>query len=224
LVLDREFSYLELLLHLVEEQAHFVIRLNLGSHPPKFCDADGKEVALMILPGETVLHRRVWYKGQVCVNLIGTWQKGRLEPLWVMTDLEAKEGLRIYFSRMKIEESFRDLKSLLGLTRLMNKQQSYMEKMVALLLLVYAIGLLVGERLRDQLYGELIAENETVPGQEQIPASSQRKQGKKWKRYSGLFVLLKQNWSLAAKEWRAILDEALAAFTALVQHPVPTHV
>ena len=224
LVLDREFSYLELLLHLVEEQVHFVIRLNLGSSPPKFWNADGQEVALTILPGETVLHRRVWYKGKARVNLIGTWKKGFSEPLWVMTDLEAAQGQRIYFSRMKIEESFRDLKSLLGLTRLMNKQQSYMEKMVALLLLVYAIGLLVGERLRDQLYGELIGETETVSKQERIPGSSQRKKGKKWKRYSGLFVLLKQNWSLAARKWRAILDEVLAAFTALVQHPVLTHV
>jgi ABC-type enterochelin transport system permease subunit len=42
------------------------------------------------------------------------------------------------------------------MTKLMNKQQTYMEKMLALLLLVFAIGLLVGERLRDHLYGERI--------------------------------------------------------------------
>lgn len=34
LVLDREFSYLELMRNLVEEDIHFVIRLNLGSYPP----------------------------------------------------------------------------------------------------------------------------------------------------------------------------------------------
>jgi len=44
----------------------------------------------------------------------------------------------------------------------MNKQQVYMEKMVALLLLVFTIGLLVGEELRDLLYGEPIAEGEKV--------------------------------------------------------------
>jgi hypothetical protein len=71
LVLDREFSYLELLLNLVEEQINLVIRLNLGSHLPKFWDGDGREVALTISPGETVIHNRVWYKGKVCVNLIG---------------------------------------------------------------------------------------------------------------------------------------------------------
>jgi len=36
LVLDREFIFLELLLNLVEECIHFVIRLNLRSNLPKF--------------------------------------------------------------------------------------------------------------------------------------------------------------------------------------------
>lgn len=81
LVLDREFSYLELLLNLMEEQVNFVIRLNLRSHPPKFFDQDGKEVALTISPGETVIHNRVWYMGKALVNLIGHWKKGFSEPL-----------------------------------------------------------------------------------------------------------------------------------------------
>jgi hypothetical protein len=154
LVLDREFSYLALLLCLNEEQVNFVIRLNLGSHPPKFWDAEGQKVSLTSLPGEVIIYNRVWDKGQVCVNLIGTWKKGFSEPLWVMTNLTAEEGLRIYLLRMKIEKSLRDLKSLLGMTKLMNKQQVYMEKRLALLLLVFAIGLLVGEHIRDFLYGE----------------------------------------------------------------------
>lgn len=224
LVLDREFSYLELLLNLLAEQIHFVIRLNLGSQPPKFWDADGQEVVLSLSRGETVQHPGVWYKGKVCVNLIGTWGRGFSEPLWVMTDLQAEVGQRIYFARMKIDETFRDLKSLLGMTKLMNKQQKIMEKMLALLLLVYAIGLLIGEGLRDQLYGEVIQEQEVVPEKERIPGSSQRKKGKKWKRYSGLFILLKQKWSLPASEWQSIFGTALASFTAMVQHPVLTHV
>jgi hypothetical protein len=224
LVLDREFSYLELLLNLVEEQVNFVIRLNLGSNPPKFLDSDGQEVALTISPGETVIHNGVWYKGQVRVNLIGTWKKGFSTSLWVMTNLEAKIGQRIYFARMKIEESFRDLKNLLGMTKLMNKQQAYMEKMLALLLLTFAIGLLIGEGIRDLLYGELIAEDEPVPDRDRIPGSPNRKKGKKWKRYSGLFVLLKQKFSMSSADRRIILDNAFAAFTALVQHPVLTHV
>jgi hypothetical protein len=57
--------------------------------------------------------------------------------MWIMTNLEARQGLKFYFARMKIEETYRDLKSLLGLTKLMNKQQVYMEKMVSLLLLTF---------------------------------------------------------------------------------------
>jgi hypothetical protein len=44
--------------------------------------------------------------------------------MWVMTNFEASVGWRIYYARLKIEETFRDLKSLLGLTKLINKQQS----------------------------------------------------------------------------------------------------
>jgi hypothetical protein len=93
LVLDREFSYLELLLNLMEEQLKFVIRLNLRGHPPKFYDRDGQEVALTISPGETVVHKEVWYKGEACVNLIGRWKQGLSEPLWVITNLDAREEI-----------------------------------------------------------------------------------------------------------------------------------
>jgi hypothetical protein len=224
LVLDREFSYLELMLNLVEEQVNWVIRLSLRAHPPKFYDQDGKEVALTISPGETVIHNRLWYMGKVCVNVIGTWKKGLSEPLWVMTNLTAKEGLRIYFARMKIEQTFRDLKSLLGMTKLMNKQQVYMEKMLALLLLTFTIGLLVGESLRDLLYGEQIADDEQVPDKDRIPGAPTLKKGKKWKRYSGLFVLLKQKYPISADQQAAILKSSFAVFLALVLPHVRTYV
>jgi hypothetical protein len=224
LVLDREFSYLELMLNMLEEQVNWVIRLNLRANPPKFYDEDGKEVVLTIAPGETVIHNHVWYMGKVRVNLIGIWNKGFTDPMGVMTNLDAKEGLRIYFVRMKIEETFRDLKSLLGMTKLMNKQQLYMEKMLALLLLTFTIGLLVGEKIRDFLYGEQITEDEQVPDKERIPGSLSLKKGKKWKRYSGLFVLLKQKYSISVEQRAIVLKAALDTFLALVQHPVRTYV
>jgi hypothetical protein len=222
LVLDREFSYLELLLNLIEEGLKFVIRLNLGSHPPKFCDNRGREVALTISPGETVIHPKVWYKGKACVNLIGRWKKGLAEPLWVITNLEAKQGLHIYFGRMKIEESFKDLKDLLGMTKLMNQKQEYMEKMIALLLLIFPIGLLFGEGLRDFLYGEPIAEGEQIPEKDQVPNTPELKKSKKWKRYSGLFILLRQKWQITHEEHDRIYAAVLLSFTALVQCPVRT--
>jgi hypothetical protein len=181
-------------------------------------------VSLTITPGETVIHCGVWYKGVVRVNLIGTWKKGFAEPLWVMTDQEAEEGRRIYFARMKIEESFRDLKSLLGMTKLMNKRQVYMEKMLALLLMVFAVGLMLGEGIRDYMYGEKILENELAPEKDRVPGASTLKKGKKWRRYSGLFILLKQKWSFSYKELLSISNDVFASFSCLVQHPVPSHV
>jgi hypothetical protein len=222
LVLDREFSYLELMLNMLEEQVNWVIRLNLRANPPKFYDEDGQVVALTISPGETVIHNHVWYMGKVRVNLIGTWKKGFSDPLWVMTNLEAKRGLQIYFARMKIDETFKDLKSLLGLIKLMNKRQVYMEKMLALLLLTFTIGLLVGEEIRDLLYGEPIIENEQVPDKERIPGSTVLKQGKKWRRYSGLFVLLKQKWSFTVDQKNIILSAAFDTFLTLAQPNVRT--
>ena len=224
LVLDREFSYLELMLNLFQEQINWVIRLNLRANPPKFYADNGKEVTLTISPGETVVLNHVWYIGKVCMNVIGVWKKGLDEPMWVMTNLEARQGLQIYFARMKIEETYRDLKSLLGLTKLINKQQVYMEKMVALLLLIFTIGLLVGEELRDLLYGEPIAEEEQVDDIERIPGAPSLKKGKKWKRYSGLFVLLKQKWSLSDAQKAAVLNAALATFLNLIQPHVRSFV
>lgn len=95
LVLDREFSYLELLEHLRAEQVHFVIRLNLGSHPPHLTTAEHRTVHLHIAPGETEIYRQLQYKDRVAVNLIGVWKKGLSEPLWVMTDLKPEVGLNI---------------------------------------------------------------------------------------------------------------------------------
>lgn len=224
LVLDREFSYLELMLNLFREQINWVIRLNLRTNPPKFYDADGKQVALTISPGESVVLNNVRYMGKVCMNLVGTWKKGLAEPIWVMTNLEARQGLQIYFARMKIEETYRDLKSLPGLTKLMNKKQVYMEKMVALLLLTFTIGLLIGEPLRDLLYGEPITADEEVEDQERIPGSPALKKGKKWKRYSGLFILLKQKGTLSENQKAAILQQALATFHNLVHPHVRTFV
>jgi hypothetical protein len=57
-----------------------------------------------------------------------------------------------------------------------------------------------------------------VDEQERIPGSPSLKKGKKWKRYSGLFVLLKQKWTLSEQQKAAVLKAALATFQNLV-HP-----
>jgi hypothetical protein len=103
----------------------------------------------------------------------------------------------------------------------MNKSREYMEKVVALLLLVYTIGLLVGERLRDFLYGAPPGEGEGAPAGVNPHRSWWKGKGRC---YSGLFVLLKQRWVVSLREWQAIVGGALAAFLALLFPPVPTHV
>lgn len=161
LVLDREFSYLELLENLVLEGINFVIRLKVG---PLFCDGEGKPVALSIRKGETRILNKIFYRGKVFVNVIGVWREGFSEPMWVMTNLDAKVGLAIYDERMKIEETFRDLKSLLNFHKLMNKRRSLMERMVALVLIAYSIVLILGETLRSQLFPDGCRKNKLFSG------------------------------------------------------------
>jgi hypothetical protein len=195
LVLDREFSYLELLENLVTEGVNFVIRLKEG---PNFCDGEGKPVTLSISKGETRILNKVFYKGKVFVNVIGFWREGFSKPLWVMTNLKAEDGLAIYFQRMKIEEAFRDLKSLLNFHKLMNKRRTLMEKMVALILLAYAISLILGETLRKELFPE---------------------QSRKQQIYSGPFIFLKLKPALSPPT----LALARSTFSQIIC-PVRTHV
>jgi hypothetical protein len=53
---------------------------------------------------------------------------------------------------MKMEPSFRDLKGLLGLEKVMSKKLENLEKWIAFMLLAYAVGLLIGETIRDEVY------------------------------------------------------------------------
>jgi hypothetical protein len=90
------------------------------------------------------------------------------------------------------------------------------------LLPVFTIGLLVGEELRDLLYGEPVADNEPVADRDRIPGDPTRKKGKKWKRYSGLFVLLKQKRSLTQDQKAAVLLAAFTTFQCWIQPHVGT--
>lgn len=192
LVLDREFSYLELMQALVREEVNFVIRLKAGAH---FFDQEGKQVALRVKKGETRILNKVFYMGKVFVNVIGQWQAGLKEPLWVMTNLPAEQGLSFYEQRMKIEETFKDLKSLLGMDKLMCQKRHWMEQMVCLALIAFAIGLVLGETLRSQIFPET---------------------SRKRKLYSGLFVLLKLKLTVDFLEFRRICKTALLTFQTII--------
>ena len=160
------------------------------------------------------MYHQLHYRGEVPVNVIGMWRQGFKRPLWVMTNLDPERGLQIYRARMKIDECFRDLKSLLGLHKIMNKSQHNMEKMVALLLIAYAIGLLVGESLRDEMYG----------GPQLASGSSQPRTSKRWKLYSGLFILIKQKIWLSKAVLDRLITTVLNTFTCLVRGDVRSYV
>jgi hypothetical protein len=216
LVLDREFSYEELLNIFSIEQIQFVIRLNLGDpkRPVRFLDAEGQLMKLYVMPGETAIFPNVYYLGKDKVNLIGFWRKRFSKPLWVMSSLEPHKALEIYLQRMKIEETFRDCKDLLHLPKVMNKKQSYLEQMIALTLIAYVFGFWLGESLRDVVYGGV----DPLCLQEGLPslALDTLKEHPKWLLYSGLFVLLKQKLKLPIAQLNHIQIAASSAFAHLV--------
>jgi hypothetical protein len=224
LVLDREFSYEELMVNLILEHIQFVIRLNLGDprKPVRFLDAEGQPMKLYVLPGETIIHPNVYYLGRVKVNVIGYWRRGLAKPLWIMTSLEPQHALEIYLQRMKIEETFRDCKDLLHLPKLMNKKQYYLEQMIALTLIAYVIGLWLGEAMRDVIYGKVDLSHlgdyllsHSLIGLKEHP---------KWLLYSGLFVLLKQKLRLQHDQFDRVVRVASLAFAQLVYGNVPSFV
>jgi len=222
LVLDREFSYLELLKAFLVEKIHFVVRLRVGPSQVLLLTQDGKPLRLPHLrAGSMRIYPRVLYKGIVRVNLVGMQKAGFSQPLWVITDLEPQRGMEIYLKRMKIEETFRDFKTLLGMGHLMNKKQDLLEQMLALTLLAYVVGLFLGESLRDITYGRLAPEQIAY---ENLMRSPQRPKGGKWSLYSGLFVLLKQRWRIPPHVWRRMQKPVQQAFTALVFGDVRTFV
>jgi hypothetical protein len=104
----------------------------------------------------------------------------------------------------------------------MNKQQTAMEKMVALVLLAFSIALVVGEETRDELYG---MPTEQAPVDAQLIAGKPaRAQSRKWRLYSGLFIVLQQKVELSPQQIQQILRAAIAYFVDLLRYPVRTHV
>lgn len=222
IVFDREFSYELLLQSLVDSGVQFVIRLKQGSHPPKFYyDADQKrELRLAIAPiNKTQIYRQVYYKGTVPLNVIGIWQYGFKQPLWIMTNLEPEAGLKLYFLRMKIEICFRDLKSLLHLNKIMNKSHTLLEKMIAMVMLAYAISLVIGEAIRDVQYAQIDPKDFNLL---QIPDGEK---SSRWFLFSGPFLLIKQRYRLPSETLTSIVRISLLIFANLIlAHNVRTPV
>ena len=212
-VLDREFSYLGLFKYLSDCQMQFVIRLNQGSKPPKFYYDKHKldELTLFVAPdAEPKIYRDIYYKGEVKVNVIGFWKSGMAKPLWVITNIDPEKALEIYLQRMKNEMKFRDLKSIFQLDTIMNKSKLYLDQMIALMLITYAIAVLIGEAIRDVRYASISVDQLDLHLQPDVPKHSH------WYSFSGLFVLLRQKRRLRHEILRKIVSKAFAFFSVLV--------
>jgi len=213
IIFDREFSYQGLLRSLVDARIPFVIRLNLGANPPHFYyDREQKHpLRLLVAPiNKPQIYRQVYYQGEVCLDVIGIWRYGFRQPMWIMTNLEPEMGLKLYYQRMKIEICFRDLKSLLHIDKVMNKSQDYLDKMLAMVMLAYAICLVVGEAIRDVQYAQVSPDELNLLT---IPQVGKRSS---WHLFSGPFLLLKQRFRLEQTVVNQIVKAALAIFAQLI--------
>jgi hypothetical protein len=213
LVLDREFSYQTLFEHFLESQMQFIIRLNQGSKPPKFYydKHKRKELTLLVAPdSDPKIYRNIYYKGEVLVKVIGIWKKGNSKPLWVITNMSPETALKIYLQRMKIEKTFRELKSILQLDTIMNKSHFYLDQMITLILLTFVITVLIGEALRDVRYAG------TSPGQIDLKHLPDVGKRSRWHSFSGVFVLLRQRRRLNHTILRKISSRVFAIFYSLI--------
>jgi hypothetical protein len=191
----------------------FVIRLTMGANPPLFYfDAERKQrLQLLVAPiNKPQIYRQVYYMGEVCLNVIGIWRYGFRQPLWIITNMDPEAGLALYLQRMKIEICFRDLKSLLHIHKVMNKSQVYLNKMLAMVMLAYAITLFVGEAIRDVQYAQVIPHELDLLA---VPSVDKRS---RWFLYSGPFLLLRRRYRLHQTILRQIGKAALLIFSQLV--------
>jgi hypothetical protein len=148
--------------------------------------------------------------GEVCLNVVGIWRYGFKEPMWIMTNMDPEAGLDLYDQRMKIEICFRDLKSLLHIDKVMNKSQAYLDKMLAMVMLAYAISLVVGETIRDVQYAQVSPDEVNLLATPKVDLSS------RWFLFSGPFLLLKHRYRLDRLTLKRIVSIALLIFAHLI--------
>jgi hypothetical protein len=115
---------------------------------------------------------------------------------------------------MKIELTFRHCKDLLHLPKLMNKRQDYLEKMIALVFIALVVGLLFGEAVRNVTSGLLEPHQIQAHWLNNLPQTLT--QHRKWKIFSGSFVLLKQKLKFPAYILTQIAQAVLNIFPALI--------
>lgn len=148
LIGDREFCSEENFRFLLMHGIGFAIRLKVGRYDVIITRNGGKKVNYSLKKGQIKCWRNIYYKGKIKANLVGFWDPKYTAPLYVITTIDPKKAIGLYKLRMKIEESFRDVKSKLGIKKIMTKTRGNFIKLILFSLLAYALALLIGESLR----------------------------------------------------------------------------
>ena len=202
LVADRGFHNRRFFAWLQAHGIPFIVRVRMKP-PLTLADAQGESLRPVLLPGQTQIWPSVRHHELEGLTLIGHWEEGRSEPLWLLTTWpDPQEALRWYRWRMRIEAGFRDLKSHLGIEANMNQRRDWMDRTMGLVLLAYGIALLAGELLRDLRWGR-----QGLPSSWATWRPPQHPH-RKWLAYSGLFVLRKLKFPLpgsSRRRWRHLL-------------------
>lgn len=151
IIIDREFCNEEMLNFFQAHNIRYAIRLKVGAGRGEITIANkkGKRISISLQRGTKKNWEGVYYKGKVRVNIAAEWPCHMPEPLYVITNCLPREGLKCYKIRMKIEESFKDVKDKLGFIKVMNKKMANALKLILIGLLAYNIFMLIGECLRD---------------------------------------------------------------------------
>lgn len=188
IVADREFCSEENLKFLIGEGIKFVVRFKVGGKNRKtiVTDKNKNKIDYTLQKGEMKIFRNVYYKGKVKIHLIGIWDSKYHSPLYIITNHDPKQALDIYKIRMKIEQSYRDLKDKLGFNKIMTKSRENFIKLILIAILAYIIAMLIGELLISHT----------------LSAKEARK-------YSGLFVLLKQTYRYSSLELKKAVNLAV---------------
>jgi hypothetical protein len=153
-IFDREFSYNGLLKDFEAEGKNYIICLNTSNHVG-FTDSNGRKVELSIACGKEKAWSGLYYKGETKVNVAARWTKGFKKPLFVVTSMKnPMEALDLYYQRMKIEQTFKDFKSKIGVGKIMSKKEENMQKLLVIALLAYMLLSIAGETIRDHYFPE----------------------------------------------------------------------
>jgi hypothetical protein len=153
-VADREFSGEWFFECLQEEGMKYVVRLKDLRAIRQGKGKRAEAVDLTILPGEKKIWTGVYYKGNLLVNVAGHWDNRFKKPMYVITNMDGTSGLQIYRQRMKIEESFRDMKDILGIDKNMSKKEDMMRKLIGMALLAYVIAFFSRGSAKRAMYQE----------------------------------------------------------------------